>query len=528
MKLTPLLTLVFTMTSAALHLRGATVEVTENIAAGTSVHWTPDNIYLLKRIIYVEPGAALTIEPGTVVKGAKAADALATPGIPNAVSALWVTRGAKLFADGTAEKPIIFTAEDDDVSNPNDLPLDASELWGGVVLLGNAQINSAQDSAGNVATPKYEIFEGTEDLPQHRFGGDNDSDSSGVVRYVSIRYPGNQFAPDRELNGLTMGGVGSGTVIEHVEVYGSSDDSFEWWGGVVNTRYLASIFAEDDNFDTDQGYRGVNQFWFAIQKPGTADKGGEHDGDLNQANAGTAPNPEQPRSVWSVYNATYVGNGTSTALNVRDESGANYVNSVFTQFAGGILIDNDAKYEFQVSGEANLLNNIFDVTTFSQGNTNAVFLLDDAARANVQTAAQLIGVSRTNDGGLDPRPAAGSPALSGARVPNDAQLIAVSYRGAFGPHELWTRGWTAMDQLGILTKAPVEASEFVELAAAFNTGQVHISFPTQAGSVYEVQSSTDLMTWLPTSAGSTQGTGDPQMFVEEASGALKFYRVVRK
>ena len=186
--------------------------------------------------------------------------------------------------------------------------------------------------------------------------------------------------------------MGSGTIVERVEVYGSSDDGFEFVGGNVNTRYLAAIFCEDDSFDTDKGYRGVNQFWFAVQKPGTADKGGEHDGDLNQANAGTSPNPEQPRSVWYAYNATYIGNGATTALNPRDESGMNYFNSLFTGFNGGVLIENDNRYEFTVSVEASLANNVFDVTTFSQGNTNAQFLAD-AARGNAQTAAKLMGVS---------------------------------------------------------------------------------------------------------------------------------------
>jgi hypothetical protein len=358
-------------------------------------------------------------------------------------------------------------------------------------------------------------------------GGTNDLDSSGVVRYVSIRYPGNQFSPNQELNGLSMGAVGSGTIIEHVEVFGSSDDGFEFFGGSVNTRYLAAIFCEDDNFDTDQGYRGINQFWFVLQKPGTADKGGEHDGDLNQANAGTAPNPEQPRSVWHAYNATYIGNGTTTALNPRDEAGINYVNSVFTGFSGGVLIENDGRYEFAVSGEANLLNNIFDVTTFSQGNTNAVFLLSDAARANQQVAAKLMGLSNTNNAGLDPRPAADSPALSGARTPHDGRLSAVNYRGAFGPNDLWIRGWTAADQLGVLTKATAEPP--LAITASFSDGRIQIAIPTASGRTYEVQTSTDLMTWAPAASGGMTGTGSMATFSEViAASQAKFYRVVAR
>lgn len=510
--------------------RAATVEVTENIHAGTTVRWTADNVYLLKRIVYVESGATLQIDPGTVIKGAKTQNALPTPGIPNAVSALWVTRGGKLLAEGAAERPIIFTAEDDDVNNPGDLPLYASGLWGGVVLLGNARINSAQDSAGNIAIPKYEVFEGAADLPQHRFGGDNDADSSGTLRYISIRYPGNQFAPDRELNGLTLGGVGSGTVIDHVEVFGSSDDGFEWWGGQVNTRYLASIFCEDDSFDTDQGYRGINQFWFALQKPGAADKGGEHDGDLNQANAGTAPNPEQPRSVWHVYNATFIGNGTTTAVNSRDEAGVNYVNSVFTGFTGGLLIENDGRYEFLVSGEANVLSSIWDVTNFSQGNTNAAALLADAARSNTVTAAKLTGISRTNDAMLDPRPAADSPALAGARTPPDASLTATAYRGAFGPNDLWVQGWTALSALRILTGAEQPQRPLAPVLNVVKSGdQLQVSFPSIAGVSYQIQASTDLVTWSNFGRGPLLGIrGNLGFSAAIEAESPKFFRVIAK
>lgn len=505
----------------------ATIEVTENIAAGSTVQWSADNVYLLKRIVYVEPGATLRIAPGTLVKGVKAQNALATPGIPNAVSALWVTRGGKLFAEGTADKPIIFTAEDDDINNPTDLPVHSAGLWGGVVLLGNARINSAQDSAGNVASPKHEIFEGAADLPQHRFGGDNDADSSGALRYVSIRYPGNQFAPDRELNGLTLGAVGAGTVLDHIEVYGSSDDGFEWWGGNVNSRYLAAVFCEDDSFDTDQGYRGINQFWFALQKPGTADKGGEHDGDLNQANAGTVPNPEQPRSIWHTYNATFIGNGASTAINSRDEAGVNYVNSLFTGFTGGLLIDNDGRYEFLVSGEANLLNSILDVTNFSQGNTNANALLADAARTNSVTVAKLKSISRTNDRMLDPRPAADSPALSGARAPHDASLLAVSYRGAFAPDNLWLQNWTALDSLAILAKLEPGPAQAPQLIAVRNNDKFEVSFQSTLNRSYQIQISRDLQTWNNFGRGSLTGTGGNLGFTDLIEiGEPKFFRVI--
>ncbi|HSH16017.1 MAG TPA: hypothetical protein VLD18_08290, partial [Verrucomicrobiae bacterium] len=291
----------------AVSVRAAIVPVTGDVVADTT--WYSTNSYLLQTVVYVKSNATLTIEPGTVIQGATTG-LLSRPGIPNLVSALWVTRGAKLHAVGTADRPIIFTFDGDNVNSAIDVPFNTSGQWGGIVLCGRARINSAADTAGNVANPKYEIFEGTSDpngTGEHIFGGADDEDNSGTLRYVSIRYPGTLFAANRELNGLTMGGVGKGTDISFVEVFNSSDDGFEWWGGCVNTHHLVAAFCEDDDFDTDQGYRGTNQFWFGIKPPwngSTDSRGFETDGDLNQSASG-----EAPKSQWAVHNATLIGRG---------------------------------------------------------------------------------------------------------------------------------------------------------------------------------------------------------------------------
>ncbi len=182
--------------------------MTTDVTADTT--WTADNTYLLQTVVYVRGGATLTIEPGTVIKGATS-NILPRDGIPNLVSALWVTRGGKLNAAGTVDRPIIFTFAGDDVTDLDDVPFNTSGQWGGIVLCGQARINSAQLAAGNSADPKYERLEGTTSDGTdgaHLFGGADDNDDSGTLRYVSIRYPGNTFAPARELNGLTMGAVG--------------------------------------------------------------------------------------------------------------------------------------------------------------------------------------------------------------------------------------------------------------------------------------------------------------------------------
>ena len=181
--------------------------------------------------------------------------------------------------------------------------------------------------------------------PRNFYGGSDDEDDSGVFRYVSIRHGGSIFGTDNELNGLTMGALGSGTTIEFVEVFANLDDGFEWFGGTVNTKYLISAFVGDDGFDYDEGFRGKGQFWFNIHGDDDAGSGGEHDG-------GTDPETGTPFAIPEVYNATYIGSGAEStllsndfALTIDDNAGGKYFNSIFTDFAGaGITIEDFAKW----------------------------------------------------------------------------------------------------------------------------------------------------------------------------------------
>ena len=198
-------------------------------------------LYVLSGFVYVDSLVTMTIEPGTVIIGEQS-----TKG------SLIVQRGAKIIAQGTPTKPIIFTSQ-----NPPGLR--AAGDWGGVIILGNATINVP----GGVA-----IIEGG---VGSEYGGADDTDSSGVFSYVRIEFPGIAFLPNNEINGLTMGGVGNRTVIDHVQVSNSGDDSFEWFGGTVNCKYLVAINGLDDDFDTDFGFRGKLQFLFSIRDPNIAD-----------------------------------------------------------------------------------------------------------------------------------------------------------------------------------------------------------------------------------------------------------------
>ncbi|MDZ7288932.1 MAG: T9SS type A sorting domain-containing protein [candidate division KSB1 bacterium] len=413
-----------------------------------NVRWSADTVYVLNGFVFVEDGSTLTIEAGTVIKG--------KPGQGENASALIIARGGKIFAHGTPTKPIIFTAEADNVDDLNDLPPDTRGQWGGVIILGKARINVAGGEENIEGIPVTE--------PRGLYGGNDDDDNSGVFRYVSIRYGGTNIGANNEINGLTMGAVGRKTVIEYVEVFNNADDGYEWFGGTVNTRYLVSAFNDDDGFDWDEGFRGKGQFWFLIQDPVVGGSGGEHDG-------GTTPEDGQPYSIPIVYNATYIGSGAAStnarndfALNIRDNSGGKYYNSIFTDFLGrGVQIDSlpatgENSLKRLQAGDIALENNIFfgfgtgsGATQYSAQLFTRNYLFD-AANNNRFVNPQLRGISRTNDKGLDPRPQAGSPAFTGARsVPvGDDFFVAADYIGAFGNYN-WAADWTFISQIGILT-----------------------------------------------------------------------------
>src|SRR5262245_15633997 len=197
-----------------------------------------------------------------------------------------------------------------------------------------------------------------------------------------------------------MGGVGRGTVIEYVESYASSDDAFEWWGGTVNTKHLIAAFCEDDDFDTDQGYRGTNQFWFGIKPPwqGSVDsRGFETDGDTSQTIIGD----RQPYSQWSVYNATLIGRGKANTSfgggrgwNARDEAAPNVFNTAFVDFNSGLMLDADGLYHWTNSTiRASAYNNVWDCTTGPTAGFFGNFVFATASFSNDVQAAVLGGIS---------------------------------------------------------------------------------------------------------------------------------------
>lgn len=234
------------------------IVVTENISANTT--WSKDNVYQLGGRITVLDGATLTIEAGTVIKGEAGTGANST--------ALLVARGGKLMAEGTANAPIIFTSVADEITpeqvaggnfaSPN-LDPDISGLWGGVIVLGKAKISASNDNGDDQTEVQIEGIPTSDS--NGLYGGNDDSDNSGVIRYISIRHGGTNIGQGNEINGLSLGGVGSGTTIENVEIVANQDDGVEWFGGTVNVNNVVVWNCGDDGIDTDQSWAGtLNNF----------------------------------------------------------------------------------------------------------------------------------------------------------------------------------------------------------------------------------------------------------------------------
>lgn len=304
-----------------------TARITANITENTT--WKSGNVYILGGRITVMNGVTLTIEPGVIIKGEAGTGANAT--------ALLVARGAKIMAEGTAAKPIIFTSVADEImpeditagnfGSPN-LDPDINGLWGGLMVLGKAPI-SASNESGDVSEVQIEGIP-TSDL-NGLYGGNVPNDNSGVIKYVSIRHGGANIGSGNEINGLTLGGVGSGTVIENVEVVANQDDGIEWFGGSVNVKNAVVWYAGDDAIDTDQSWSGTLDN-FVVIAPGNHNF--ELDGPEGSMKAGH-----------TIQNGTVVANDPSASrvssdlINLDDNSMVVLKNIWFTQVGAGQKIN---------------------------------------------------------------------------------------------------------------------------------------------------------------------------------------------
>jgi hypothetical protein len=427
---------------------GTVVELTGDISSDQTL--TSDKKYLIKGFVYVTNGAKLTIDAGTVIMGDKA-----TKGT------LVVSRGAMIDAQGTSTNPIVFTSS---------IAAGARREgdWGGIILLGKAPINptggEAKIEGGLVPTA------GGDEHAYIWYGGSDANDNSGILKYVRIEFAGIAYSPDNEINGLTMGGVGSGTTISYVQVYRSGDDSYEWFGGTVNCDHLVATYTWDDDFDTDFGFSGKIQFGVAQRYKTIADQSGsngfESDNDANGSN-----NTPQTRSIFS--NMTIIGpitsaNPSSSPLSginanyqhgaqIRRNSSQTIINSVLIGFPIGLYIDDSkgtATSNNATAGTLIFRNNIIAgcATPFKSAST----WVDAAAwftatGTTVLDSAQFVKMVDPNKYSAAVSASAGRPnyllqstaaAISGASFSGVDGFDNVSYRGAFDGSNDWTQGWT--------------------------------------------------------------------------------------
>jgi hypothetical protein len=433
--------------------------IISDVGSGTgTTTWTSDNVYILDGFVFVNDGDVLTIESGTVIKGGAGSGADA--------SALVIARGGQIQANGTAEAPIIFTFEADALDGST--PFNARGQWGGVIILGNASLNS---------TPGETQIEGIPDTePRGLYGGTNDEDNSGSMTYVSIRHGGTDIGAGNEINGLTLGGVGAGTTLDYIEVFSNADDGVEFFGGTASIKHVLTAFCGDDSFDYDEGWRGYGQFWCTVQEEGEGDRGGEHDG-------GTDPEDGMPYAHPVIYNATYIGRGSDAgrrALTMRDNAGGEYHNSIFYNWGRGVDVENLASgedsYERFANAELALAGNVFDACTGLGSDATASDLFTITMGSGWPSEADSIAAAQESAAAFTASFAAGgnSVAASGLSwvieegsnlldlVPN-SDLTATSavtmewfddtrYPGAFDPADdcTWLDGWSMFSTRGFI------------------------------------------------------------------------------
>ncbi|MBP1167734.1 hypothetical protein JOE44_004618 [Chryseobacterium sp. PvR013] len=414
----------------------------------SSITLKANKIYKLRGLVYVTNGATLTIEPGTKIVGEADKN-----------GALIITRGSKIMAEGTAANPIIFTSEK---------PSPKRGDWAGVVILGNAPTNASFGGVNGVG----EIEGGINNSDGlGLYGGTNAADNSGILKYVRIEYAGYAFLPDKEVNGLTFGGVGNGTTVDYVEVAYANDDSFEWFGGTVNCSHLISYKGLDDDFDTDNGFSGNVQFGIAVRDSQVADVSGSNAFESdNDANGSTLT----PQTSATFSNMTIIGPINSAApgsinalfqnaLQIRRNSSISVFNSVFTGFPVGLFIDatkgaptdnnivgnklffennilagNTTPLKFGPSTSTPTTYTLNDLTTWFNAKGNTIL----ASTADVKLAGAWAPAGTTPNF----TPTAGSPLLTGGAFTNPklaTWFTQVTYRGAVkDATDTWYAGWT--------------------------------------------------------------------------------------
>ncbi|MDR2126511.1 MAG: hypothetical protein LBP63_06760 [Prevotellaceae bacterium] len=428
------------------------------IKTNTTLKWP--NTYNLKGFVYVTDGVTLTVEPGVIIKGDK-----------QSKGTLIVERGGKIMAQGTKERPIVFTsAQAPGTRKPGD--------WGGLILLGKAPNNMNEQTIEGGVRSKH--------------GGTDPNDNSGVLSYMRVEFAGIEYSTDNEINGITFGSVGSGTKIDHVQVSHSGDDAFEWFGGTVNAKYLVSFRGWDDDFDSDNGFSGKIQFALALRDPKVADKSASNGFESDNNATASASEPYTgavfanvsifgPVSNPAAYSNSSVTDGSSidarfqAGLHLRRNTQLSIFNSLIAAFPIGLIIENDKGSTTQTwatEGKLNVTNCIiagafqnfqdkqywtggtqFDPAAASGTFAENYFNRTDGGNRTLSALADLkLSGNPLNLASPVVFPASNSPLTTGYDWTNakvSSYFDRVNYIGAFSASETatnnWTSGWCNFD-----------------------------------------------------------------------------------
>ena len=330
-----------------------TLEVNKAGVLSANETWSGDSIYVLNGRVVVPEGIELTIEPGTIIKGKEGDGANA--------STLIIAQGGKIDAQGTESAPIIMTSILDNITVGEQAGTNLDEtdagLWGGLIVLGYAPISADASTALIEGLPANEAYA--------VYGGTNAADNSGSIQYVSVRHGGTLIGDGNEINGITLAGVGSVTVVNHIEVVANVDDGVEFFGGSVNASNIVVWAQGDDAYDIDQAYSGTIDNFVYIAGP-DSDHGMEVDGPEGTTGAGfTATNG-------SLYGMT------AEIADFRDSAMGNVQNIYITGFndAGDWEIDETGgAYNFE-NGLLNFASIEIDMTNYTAGKTLAEVFMD--------------------------------------------------------------------------------------------------------------------------------------------------------
>lgn len=444
---------------------GQTITLQGRINADTILR--KQNTYILKGIVYLVNNKTMTIEAGTTIKGSFSG---------SDVAALVITRGAKIIAQGTPTAPIIFTS-----ASPNPQSGD----WGGIVICGKSAINTAYNGINGL----YQCEGGIDNANGDGLAGSGDAvaptpvldDNSGALSFVRIEYAGYAYQPDKEVNSLTMAGVGSGTTINNIQITYAKDDAYEWFGGNVNCKYLIAYKTQDDDFDTDNGYSGKVQFGIIFRDSLIADisKSEAFESDNNASGTMTMP---MTKAIFSNITAigpratlTNVGNSLFRgATHIRRNTGISIFNSIIMGWPRGIEIDASTGRSTMLNVEdstirfANITLAGNTVNTYFSGTAGAT-ITNDAQFASwfatsfynndmLTNCSDAKLIQPFNYAAFDPTPFAGSNGnqkilaggfFSDSKFTGDTFFDkTVTFRGGVAPAGAltsWWKGWTVFN-----------------------------------------------------------------------------------